>query len=77
MPDTKARKAPGKMKSWIGQWSGSLETGDLRFNVAAESTPEGLRAKVATLGVGDYDTLTGRTGSASVKEVKRNSIAIG
>lgn len=75
--DTKQRKNPGRMKVWIGSWSGSTETNDLRFNVTATADPDSVRAVIAGLGVGDYDILTGRLSGASVKEVKRNTINIG
>ena len=74
-----ARKSPGKMTTWIGRWGGSLEQGNLKFEVLAvltDDTPKARREALLKLGEGDYDTVTGRRGDVSYHKKTSDSFAV-
>lgn len=78
-PVKPVRKTPGKMTTWVGEWSGSLESNDLRFNAKAvltEDTPAARRALLLKLGEGNYDTITGRAGDLAYHKKSVDTFAV-
>lgn len=56
-----ARAKPGPMTTFIGKWDDGRSTFKVLCTIVA-ATPAKIRDALKTLGEGDYDTVTGRTG---------------
>lgn len=68
-----ARKAPGPMTTWIGTWEGDTFVTKARIHAAE---PKDIREALKKLGPGDYDTITGRVGSASYGKKTVDTFAV-
>ena len=76
--EPRPRKPAAKMAVFIGNWRGSYEGKDLRFEVVAVvSSPDGVRSVAVNLPPDNYDTITGRKGSVTVEEKTRKAVTVG